>query len=358
MGCLFSFFSRQKNLRAKSENVQEITPKLFSWELKDRQTVNKDNFILNQLKGQTIYRLPGSIHGEQFIMENCQDCTVYVFDHTGQVQIDDCINCRILIGPVRGSLFIRDSTNCVLVTVCQQFRTRDCRDLHVYLSCPSQPIIESSHNIHFGCLTLNYEQLAEQYHAAGINPWNNNWSHIHDFTTSTDGKNYSLLNQTDSIFNHLPIPTDPSCQSLNINSNVENSVTPYTCGEIYRDSFDERCFLLFFSHAKMDACARAFISMLRQVNIVLVQTKSYVIDPTSAERLLTDSQRFRPWIDKGPILGLECAGDNCVNICRQTLQNLLESTYSDVPHFISETPIQARDQLDKFYNFASTQMFV
>ena len=57
------------------------------------------------------------------------------------------------------SIFIRDSTNCVLATICQQFRTRDCRDMHVYLTCASQPIIESSHNIKFGCLTVNYKQL-------------------------------------------------------------------------------------------------------------------------------------------------------------------------------------------------------
>ena len=31
-----------------------------------------------------------------------QNCTVYVLDHTGQVQIDDCTNCRIFVGPVRG----------------------------------------------------------------------------------------------------------------------------------------------------------------------------------------------------------------------------------------------------------------
>ena len=61
------------------------------------------------------------------------------------------------------SIFIRDSTNCVLATVCQQFRTRDCRDLHVYLSCDSQPIIESSHNIKFGCLTFNYNQLVGKH---------------------------------------------------------------------------------------------------------------------------------------------------------------------------------------------------
>jgi hypothetical protein len=31
-----------------------------------------------------------------------QNCTVYVLDHTGQIQIDDCTNCRIFIGPVHG----------------------------------------------------------------------------------------------------------------------------------------------------------------------------------------------------------------------------------------------------------------
>lgn len=89
------------------------------------------------------------------------------------------------------------------------------------------------------------------------------------------------------------------------------------------------------------------VDMIESLKIVLVQTKSYVIDPTSAERLLTDSQRFRPWIDKGPILGLECAGDNCVNICRQTLQNLLESTYSDVPRKLLIT-------IDKQYQQATS----
>lgn len=61
--------------------------------------------------------------------------------------------------PLLFSVFIRDSINCVLATICQQFRTRDCRDVYVYLSCTSQPIIESSHNIKFACLTLNYHQL-------------------------------------------------------------------------------------------------------------------------------------------------------------------------------------------------------
>jgi protein XRP2 len=149
------------------------------------------------------------------------------------------------------SIFIRDSTNCVLATVCKQFRTRDCRELYVYLSCESQPIIEASHNIKFGCLTLNYDKLAgkknksetkivisidciDQYKSAGISPWNNNWGNIHDFTTIPDGKNYSLLEKNDNVFKHLPIPTDPSVGSLHITDSPETSNTPYTYGEFYR----------------------------------------------------------------------------------------------------------------------------
>jgi hypothetical protein len=37
--------------------------------------------------------------------------------------------------------------------------------------------------------------VIEQYKSAGINPWNNNWGNIHDFTTIPDGKNYSLLDK-------------------------------------------------------------------------------------------------------------------------------------------------------------------
>ncbi len=40
-----------------------------------------------------------------------------------------------------------------------------------------------------------YINLIEQYHAAGISPWNNTWGNIHDFTTIPDSKNYLLLDQ-------------------------------------------------------------------------------------------------------------------------------------------------------------------
>lgn len=45
------------------------------------------------------------------------------------------------------------------VAACGQFRTRDCRKLHVFLCCATQPIIEASSGIHFGCYQLYYSEV-------------------------------------------------------------------------------------------------------------------------------------------------------------------------------------------------------
>jgi len=356
MGSFFSFLFRY--VSNKGETVETPPPRqVFSWEREDRAAIKKEDFILDKLKHQTIYRLPGSVNGQQFIIQNCDNCTVYVFDHTAQIQIDDCTNCRIFIGPVNGSIFIRDSTNCVLATICKQFRTRDCRDIYVYLSCESQPIIESSHNIKFACLTLNYDKLSEQYKSAGISPWNNNWGNIHDYTTIPDGKNFSLLDKNENVFQHLPIPTDPSCSYLNIKDDIDTSITPYTYGEFYRIRNEERCLVIFFQDSNADTCARELIKSTKKSEVVLVQTKSYTIDETSAERLFGNGRMYNSLVTKGPVIGLEFAGKNCVTICQQNLNHLLTTKYQNLPHFISQSAIDAHGQLDRFYNFASMQMF-
>ncbi len=87
---------------------------------------------------------------------------------------------------------------------------------------------------------------------------------------------------------------------------------------------------------------------------------------------------YNSLVAKGPVIGLEFAGINCVTICQQTLNNLLQTKYQNLPRkiskkkiifsylkkfffvikdFISQSPIDANGQLDKFYNFASMHMF-
>ena len=82
-------------------------------------------------------------------------------------------------------------------------------------------------------------------------------------------------------------------------------------------------------------------------------------------------------MSRGPVIGLEFAGDNCVSLCQQVGHQVTESLNYDINRkfstifadhleekyffalvFISSSAGEAKYQLEKFYNFASIQMSV
>ncbi|CAF1211535.1 unnamed protein product, partial [Didymodactylos carnosus] len=161
------------------------------------------------------------------------------------------------------------------------------------------------------------------YATAGISPYNNNWSNIHDFTPVPDSKNYSLMDDSETVFKHIPAPTDPSCSHLNISDSQDQTITPFSYGELYREHNVERCFVVLFHEANYDVCARELIKMLRPLKIVLVQSKCYTINELSADRIF-NNRSYNTLVTKD---------------------------------FVSQNSTDAVQQLDKFYNFASMQMF-
>lgn len=48
---------------------------------------------------QVFVREPGGIGGQQFIVEECAECEVFLLDHTAALTIDACTDCRIFTGP-------------------------------------------------------------------------------------------------------------------------------------------------------------------------------------------------------------------------------------------------------------------
>jgi hypothetical protein len=64
-----------------------------------------------------------SIRGQQFIIEECENCTIYLLDYSATVSIDECRNCRIFVGPCESSVFVRTSKKLKLVIAAQQLRS-------------------------------------------------------------------------------------------------------------------------------------------------------------------------------------------------------------------------------------------
>lgn len=146
-------------------------------------TLKKEDFIFSNVKGPTcLTKLPGSINGQQFLIENCTDCDIFLLDNCTSVQIDECTNCRIIVGPCESSLFLRNCKSSTIVCAVQQFRTRDCDDVDVYLYSATEPIIELSTKMRFACFPLSYFSLQHQMDRAGFSIWNNQWSEIYNFT--------------------------------------------------------------------------------------------------------------------------------------------------------------------------------
>jgi hypothetical protein len=54
----------------------------------------------------------------------------------------------------------------------------------------------------------------------------------------------------------------------------------------------------------------------------------------SVERLFSGNKTYNSLASKGPIIGLEFAGNNCVQLCQQSLNNLIKSKYPNSPRKI------------------------
>lgn len=225
--------------------------------------VDPKDFMLTGLKNETVGRLPGKLNGQQFVIQDCENCNIYVFDHSATITIDDCVNCRIMLGPVKGSVFFRDCKDIKCVVACQQFRTRDCKKMDVFLCCATQPIIESSTGMKFGCFQYYYPELAFHFKDAGLSIFNNNWSNIHDFTPVSGETNWSLLPEDAVVQEHVPLP-DPESEfkSVRISSEASRSIVPLTKGGRRTES-EESCLFVFFSGDYTTANARKLIDEVR-----------------------------------------------------------------------------------------------
>ncbi|KAG8459470.1 hypothetical protein KFE25_012805 [Diacronema lutheri] len=147
-----------------------------------RKELDPKDFMLVGRSGETVVRAPGSIHGQQFVISDCTDCDILLCDHVEMVTIDRCNDCRIFVGPCESSLFVRNCVGLKLVAACRQFRTRDCERLDVLMHCVSQPSIETSSAVRFGCYSFFYFALPAQFEAARLSVFNNRWSEVYNFS--------------------------------------------------------------------------------------------------------------------------------------------------------------------------------
>ncbi|KAM8752758.1 protein XRP2 isoform 1-T1 [Rhynchonycteris naso] len=346
MGCCYS---RRQNGKDSQQRGGERS-KQYSWD--QRGKVDLKNYMFSGLKNETVGRLPGKVAGQQFIIQDCENCSIYIFDHSATVTVDDCINCIIFLGPVKGSVFFRNCRDCHSALACQQFRVRDCRKMEFFLFCATQPIIESSTNIKFACFQWYYPELPLQFNEAGLNVFNNNWSNIHDFTPVAGELNWGILPENAVICHRVPPPTTKEFKTVHISTEATRSIVPVTHGH-RRKCSDESCLVVLFASDYTTANARRLIDELVKEGFLLVQTREMPMKPEDAKRVFRGrTPEFIRYVNRGPVIALEFNGGGIIEACKI----LVNEIFKRIKTYISENQDAASKDIENFYNFADIQM--
>lgn len=353
MGCLCSKLFLWR--RPRHEELQEEQPKQFSWD-KRREGLRKEDYIIKDQKDATLGRVPGTVNGQQFLVQNCENCNIYVFDHSAAINIDDCVDCNFFLGPIKSSVFIRDCKNCKFIVSCQQFRTRDCNKIDILLCCNTQPIIEASSGMRFGCYQYYYPELADHFKSAGVTVFNNNWGNIHDFTQDPDEQHFSNLPEDAKIDNFLSIPLAEEFSKMKISLDVNDSVVPKTHGNRRKPS-NESTLVVFFNDGSCSDRAFSFINAMRSNHseCTLIQTKEVELKPEDAQRVF-NVDSYNNIVQQGAVIGMEYNGDDCVETCKTEALNFMKGSAGLI--FVSQSQSEAEKQIEDFYNFADMQMAV
>ncbi|GAB6032776.1 Protein Xrp2, variant 3 [Chamberlinius hualienensis] len=312
---------------------------------KKQGTKNPKDYTLENLKGEKIIKKPGSIEGEQFIIQNCEECEISVLDYTNSVTIDDCVNCKIILGPIKGSVFIRNCKDSNFIISCQQFRIRDCWNLNVFLSVATQPIIEASTKIKIGCYRFSYADLEDQFIKAGLSSFNNSWYDICDFTPKEDGSNWSLIPKDVDIGEYFILPSTDS----NLQCEFTHLVVPYTFG-LQEKSSEESTFIMLFSDGHTHYRALSFIREMEtnHPNIKLLRTKEVKFTIEDIHRVLKTSS-YNLVVERGPVIGMEYNGEGCIAIGVKTAMNIATSSGSTGLLYVSNNAKSSAAQIKEFF---------
>mmetsp|Transcript_74018 Transcript_74018/g.120164 ORF Transcript_74018/g.120164 Transcript_74018/m.120164 type:complete len:402 (+) Transcript_74018:81-1286(+) len=323
-----------------------------------KKALDPKDFMFSNLKGQVCIKAPGEINGQMFIIEDCEDCDIYICDYTAQVQIDYCKNCRIFVGPSESSIFIRNCENCKCIIACQQYRARECIDCDTLLFASTAPVVESSKNMRFGCFRFFYLSLASQFKAVKFSVYDNKWSEVYDFTP-TDG-NFSFLpsnTKASDLMKPLSAVGASFVSKEEDEAHSDTEVVPLTVG-VGSKEFEgkERAFILVLPSA-VDEAPQTIFSKLG-AGIHLIQTKQLKLTTQKAKQLLQKctNPAISAAATNGMCVGVEVAGTGAL----AAAQSAVAAGGGDSKAYVSLDPQAAAYENNLFFeqwrDFAGTSV--
>eukprot|EP00048_Salpingoeca_helianthica_P017413 m.237088 g.237088 ORF g.237088 m.237088 type:complete len:330 (+) comp20934_c0_seq1:27-1016(+) len=323
------------NLFSKKEAAPAV--KQYSWDTRPQR--DPSDFTFAGRTGETLVKKPGEVGGDQFSIDKCENCNIYLLDNAATVTIDNCKNCNIFVGPTKSSLFVRNCSELHIIAAVQQFRSRDCHHIDALLCCTTLPIIEASRDMRFGCFRGTYFELIGQFTAATITPYLNNWSRIHDFTPQQGTRNYSLLSQDPdwlSTFTHGAVELDFA---------RDKALVPITTSPAQRPS-GEICFVMLF-HPAQTAAKKVFRELVSS-SVAVVQVFEVTVKGGWPETFFAEHKEHVADCALGPVIGAEIVGEGASAAVANACAALKSKS------FATSDSATARKKMDSFFSYVES----
>uniref|UniRef100_A0A6A7G5C8 Protein XRP2-like isoform X2 n=1 Tax=Hirondellea gigas TaxID=1518452 RepID=A0A6A7G5C8_9CRUS len=207
------------------------------------------------------------------------------------------------------------------------------------------------------CYQLYYPQLQGQFASAGLSVFNNNWSDVHDFTPTDNGKNWSAA--MPSTLTQLQLPSLRQLHSVGVSSDRESSTVPFTLGSVtppgYQCIHDEPLLLMLYHSPDQQQAASAVLRHLYQaagLSAVLY----------SREVRVSNSDAIR-------VLGEELAAAKAIKFAAgPVVAFLLDAPYDDIIKaaegvradnvYVAPNNGNGYNQANKFFSLATFSMTI
>lgn len=88
---------------------------------------------------------------ESLTLRDLTDCSVYVLDHSSEVEASNCKNCQLFVGPVDGAAIFDACDGCTVAVASQQFQARKCSDTEFGVYCATAPTVRNCKGVRVGC---------------------------------------------------------------------------------------------------------------------------------------------------------------------------------------------------------------
>lgn len=139
---------------------------------------NTDAYSFRFQEKQSLSKLPGTITGHNFALEELTKCEVSLLDFMSTLTIIGCTNCTIRSGPCSGLVQIQHCTGCMLSVAGTAFSISSSDDMIIFLFSASEPVVKQCTRVSFAPYNLAYAGLSDHFRSADLEPRKNLWSRV------------------------------------------------------------------------------------------------------------------------------------------------------------------------------------